>query len=78
LTLFDFAGRRSTLSLRYYHSTFDPSITEDSSIHLVMAIVSFLAFAVVLGILAIAKYIETAKKNKLPAGIQRLPGPKGM
>jgi outer membrane murein-binding lipoprotein Lpp len=43
-----------------------------------MAIVSFLAFAVVVSILAIAKYIETAKKNKLPAGIQKLPGPKGM
>jgi hypothetical protein len=43
-----------------------------------MAIVSFLAFAVVVGIFVIAKYIETAKKNKLPAGIQKLPGPKGM
>jgi outer membrane murein-binding lipoprotein Lpp len=42
-----------------------------------MAFLSFLILAVVVGIFAIAKYIETAKKNKLPAGVQKLPGPKG-
>jgi outer membrane murein-binding lipoprotein Lpp len=42
-----------------------------------MAFISLLAFAAVVGILAIAKYIETAKKNRLPPGVQRLPGPKG-
>jgi hypothetical protein len=43
-----------------------------------MAFISFLALAVVLGIFAIAKYIEIAQKNRLPAGVQKLPGPKGM
>lgn len=43
-----------------------------------MAFISFLALAVVLGIFAIAKYIETAQKNRLPAGVQKLPGPKGV
>jgi outer membrane murein-binding lipoprotein Lpp len=42
-----------------------------------MAFISLLAFAVVVGILAVAKYIGTAKKNRLPPGIQKLPGPKG-
>lgn len=42
-----------------------------------MAFISLLAFAVVVGILAIAKYIESAKKNRLPPGISKLPGPKG-
>lgn len=43
-----------------------------------MAFISFLALAVVLGIFAIAKYIETTQKNRLPPGVQKLPGPKGM
>jgi hypothetical protein len=43
-----------------------------------MAFVSFLALVIVLGVFAIAKHIETARKNRLPAGIQKLPGPKGM
>jgi hypothetical protein len=42
-----------------------------------MAFISLMAFAAVVGILAIAKYIETAKKNRLPPGISKLPGPKG-
>jgi hypothetical protein len=42
-----------------------------------MALVSLLAFAAVVGILAIVKYIENVKNNRLPPGIQRLPGPKG-
>ena len=42
-----------------------------------MAFISLMAFAAVMGILAIAKYIETAKKNRLPPGISKLPGPKG-
>lgn len=36
-----------------------------------------MAFAAVMGILAIAKYIEAARKNRLPPGISKLPGPKG-
>jgi hypothetical protein len=29
------------------------------------------------GVLAIAKYIENVKNNRLPPGVQKLPGPKG-
>lgn len=36
-----------------------------------------MALAVVGAIFAIAKYIETTKKNRLPAGVKKLPGPKG-
>lgn len=42
-----------------------------------MALITLIAFATVVGILTIAKYIETTKKNKLPPGVQKLPGPKG-
>lgn len=37
-----------------------------------------MALAVVGAIFAIAKYIETTKKNRLPAGVKKLPGPKGL
>lgn len=42
-----------------------------------MVLISLAALAVAIGIFAIAKYIENLKKNRLPAGIKRLPGPKG-
>jgi hypothetical protein len=37
-----------------------------------------LTLAVVVGIFTIAKYVEAVRKSRLPAGIQHLPGPKGM
>jgi hypothetical protein len=37
-----------------------------------------LTLAVVVGILAVAKYVESARKSRLPVGIQHLPGPKGI
>lgn len=43
-----------------------------------MAFISLLALAVVLSVFVIAKFIETAQKNRLPAGVQKLPGPKGV
>lgn len=42
-----------------------------------MALLSLVVVAAVAAIIAITKYIETSKKNRLPAGVQKLPGPKG-
>ena len=42
-----------------------------------MALLSFVALAVVGAILSIAKYIENVRKSRLPAGVKKLPGPKG-
>lgn len=43
-----------------------------------MALLSFVALAVVGAVLAIAKYTDNVRKNRLPAGVKKLPGPKGM
>lgn len=43
-----------------------------------MAFLSLVVAATVLAIIAITKYIDNSKRNRLPAGVQKLPGPKGM
>jgi hypothetical protein len=43
-----------------------------------MAFLTFLTFASVLGLYALYKYITSAKKNQIPKGLKKLPGPKGM
>ncbi|KEQ76772.1 cytochrome P450 [Aureobasidium namibiae CBS 147.97] len=42
-----------------------------------MALISLIAVVVVIAVVSFINYINSTKKNQLPAGIQRLPGPKG-
>jgi len=53
-----------------------PTALDISSV--IMALLSFVALAVVGAVLAIAKYTDNVRKNRLPAGVKKLPGPKGM
>lgn len=44
----------------------------------IMALISLLAVAVVVAIGAIIHLVSNKEKTRLPAGVQPLPGPKGM
>lgn len=43
-----------------------------------MALLSLLLVAAALGVAAIVKFLSESKKNRLPIGVQKLPGPKGL
>ncbi|KAG9814128.1 cytochrome P450, partial [Aureobasidium melanogenum] len=42
-----------------------------------MALISLVAIIVVIAVVSFINYINNSKKDQLPAGVQRLPGPKG-
>lgn len=42
-----------------------------------MALISIIAVVVVVAVVSFINYLNNSKKNQLPAGAQRLPGPKG-
>lgn len=42
-----------------------------------MALISLIAVVIVIAVVSFINYINTSKKDQLPAGVQRLPGPKG-
>lgn len=42
-----------------------------------MALISLIAVVVVIAVVSFINYINNLKKDHLPAGVQRLPGPKG-
>ena len=42
-----------------------------------MALISLIAVVVVIVVVSFINYVNSTKKNQLPAGVQRLPGPKG-
>lgn len=43
-----------------------------------MPLLSLIAVVVVVGVVAWINYISNTKRDRLPAGIQQLPGPKGL
>lgn len=42
-----------------------------------MALVSLIAVVVVIAVVSFINFVNSLKKNQLPAGVQRLPGPRG-
>ncbi|TIA38080.1 cytochrome P450 [Aureobasidium pullulans] len=42
-----------------------------------MALISIIAVVVVVAVMSFINYLNNSKRNQLPAGVQRLPGPKG-
>lgn len=42
-----------------------------------MALISLVVVIVVIAVVSFINYINNSKKDQLPAGVQRLPGPKG-
>lgn len=43
-----------------------------------MAFPTFALGVVLLGVYAIYKYVAASRRNKIPSGLKKLPGPKGM
>lgn len=63
------------VSQRYFHDLCTSRTI--TNLDRVMALISLAALVAAVGVFLIARYIENVRKNRLPAGVQKLPGPKG-
>lgn len=60
------------------HTALHITLIDLASFATIMALVSLLAVAVVVAVSAIIHFVSSKEKARLPAGVQPLPGPKGM